>query len=380
MTAKVPLLDLKPQYQALKQEIDAAVQKVVDSQYFILGPEVEAMEREVAAYCGSGHCVGVSSGTDALLLSLMALEVGPGDEVVTTPFTFFATAGAISRVGATPVFVDVEPETYNIAPELIEEKLTPNTKAIVPVHLFGRCAAMDAVCQIADAYRIPVIEDAAQAIGSECNGKRAGAMGRLGCFSFFPSKNLGAFGDAGAVTTSDSELYEKLVSMRVHGGKSKYYYDRIGGNFRLDALQAAVLRVKLRHLDSWTEGRQRNAAYYSDQLTARGLADVVSVPKVTRDRHIFNQYTLRVADRDALRQALIDAGVGCEVYYPVPLHLQDCFRDLGYKTGDFPVSELAAKQVLSLPIYPELSQQQLETVVNTIVNYYRGATSQRRAA
>jgi len=373
----VPLLDLKGQYASLKTELDEAVQRVIDSQRFINGPEVAALEEEIAAYCGTEHCLGVSSGSDALLVALMALDIGPGDEVITTPYTFFATVGAIHRVGATPVFVDIDPVTYNIDPAHIAEHITPRTKAILPVHLYGQCAEMAPILDIAERHGLAVIEDAAQAIGAEYQGRRAGSMGTIGCFSFFPSKNLGAFGDGGAVTTNDAELAERMRILRGHGASPKYYHKLVGGNFRLDALHAAVLRVKLRHLDCWTEQRQRNAAYYDAAFAALGLpAEDLSPPVVRQQRHIFNQYVLRLKERDGVMRHLKERGIGCEIYYPLPLHLQDCFRYLGYQPGEFPESERAAATTLAIPIYPELSAAQKDAVVETLAAFYatgRGA-------
>lgn len=373
---KVPLLDLKAQYQPIRAEIEAAIRSVVESQIFILGPEVTAMEKEIAEYCNAKHCIGMSSGTDALLAALMAFEIGPGDEVVTTPYSFFATAGAVARLGARPIFVDIDPTSFNIDPTKLEAAITPSTKAIIPVHLYGQCAEMDPIMAIANKYHVPVVEDAAQAIGSEYRGQRAGSIGAIGCFSFFPSKNLGAFGDGGAVTTNDDALAERLTRLRMHGMKPKYYHQIIGGNFRLDALQAAVLRIKLRHLDSWTAGRQRNAANYDRLFAAAGLAgSLVTTPKVVQNRHIFNQYIVRVVDRDAVLAYLTQEGIGSEIYYPLPLHRQQCFESLGYKAGDFPESEKAAATTLALPIYPELTLEQQERVVAKIAAYY--ANSER---
>lgn len=367
---QVPLLDLRAQYATMRDEIEGAMKRVVESQYFILGPEVEALEREIAEYCGSRHAIGVSSGTDALLIALMALGVGPGDEVVTTPFTFFATAGTVARLGARTVFVDIEPGTFNIDPAGIERVLTPRTKAIIPVHLFGRLADMDAVMSIAREAGIAVVEDAAQAIGAhDAAGRRAGSIGDMGAFSFFPSKNLGAFGDAGMVTTSDDGLDRMLRQLRVHGMEPKYFHSLVGGNFRLDALQAAVLRVKLQHLDSWHEARRRNAARYRELFTQAGIERVVMPEDVPG--HIYNQFVIRVPDRDALREHLAAAGIGTEVYYPLPLHMQECFADLGSREGDFPHSEQAAREVLALPIYPELEDSALERVVTAIADFYR---------
>lgn len=355
----VPLLDLKAQYSSLRDELNEAMLRVAESQHFILGPEVEALEREVAAYSQCRHGIGVSSGTDALLIALMALDIGPGDEVITTPFTFFATAGCIARVGAKPVFVDIEADTYNLDPAQVEKAITPRTRAIMPVHLYGQMVDMDPLMAIANRHRLPVIEDAAQAIGAEYKGRRAGSVGAVGCFSFFPSKNLGGFGDGGMVVTNDDALAEKIRLLRNHGMQPKYYYKLIGGNFRLDALQAAVLRIKLKHLDAWSEGRQRNAAWYRAHLSAAPFGLPFEAPG---RRHIYNQFMIRTSNRDQVIESLKRAGVGYEVYYPVPLHLQDCFAALGHKKGDFPVSEEAARTVLALPIYPELTESQLQEV------------------
>lgn len=357
----VPLLDLKAQFAAIEPEIRVAIDAVLASQHFILGPEVEAFEQELAAYCGARHGIGVSSGTDALLLALMALGVGPGDEVVTTPYTFFATAGAIARLGARPVFVDIDPLTWTLDPNGIARALTPRTKAILPVHLFGQCADMAPILESADG--IPVIEDAAQAIGADLHGRRAGTLGTLACFSFFPSKNLGGFGDGGMVTTNDDTLAETMRVLRVHGAKPKYHHALLGGNFRLDALQAAVLRVKLRHLDAWTAARQHNASRY-DSL----LADIpgLSLPRIVTGRHVFNQYIVRTARRDDLQAMLKSRGIGCEIYYPLPLHLQPCFAGLGYGKGSLPQAEAAAGETLALPIYPELSEAQVTEVAAAV--------------
>jgi dTDP-4-amino-4,6-dideoxygalactose transaminase len=360
----VPLLDLKRQYSTIKGEIEEVLRNVCDSQYFILGPEVEAFEKEVAEYINVKHALGVSSGTDAIILALMALGIGPGDEVITSPYSFFATAGCIARVGARPIFVDIDPASFNLNPELIESKITPRTKAIMPVHLYGQCAEMDQINAVASKHGLKVIEDAAQALGSEYHSKRAGGLGDVGCFSFFPSKNLGAFGDAGLVTTNDSELYEQLKLLRVHGGKEKYYHDFIGGNFRIDALQAAVLRVKLKHLDSWTRGRQHNAERYRQLLTD----STVTLPSESKNRrHIYNQFVIRTENRDPLLKQLREAQIGCEIYYPVPLHLQKCFSYLEYSMGDLPQSEIAAKETLALPIFPELREDELAHVSSVIL-------------
>lgn len=359
----VPLLDLKAQYAAIRDELNDALLRVAESQHFILGPEVEALEREVAAYSRCKHGIGVSSGTDAILVALMALDIGPGDEVITTPFTFFATGGCVSRLGAKPVFVDIDPGTYNIDPALIEAAITPRTKAIIPVHLYGQMADMDPIMEIAKRHNLAVIEDAAQAIGSEYNGKRAGEIGTVCCFSFFPSKNLGGYGDGGMVVTNDDVLEEKIRLLRTHGMRPKYYYKLIGGNFRLDAIQAAVLRVKLKYLDTWSDARQRNADWYRAHLPQERFGLPFAAPG---RRHIYNQFMIRIANRDTVAAALKQAGIGHEIYYPVTLHLQECFADLGYKPSSMPVSESAAREVLALPIYPELTEAQLAEVATVL--------------
>jgi dTDP-4-amino-4,6-dideoxygalactose transaminase len=371
---KVPLLDLKAQYQPIKNQVMAITEEIFDSQYFILGPHVQALEEKIADYCHSRFAVGVSSGTDALILSLMAAGIGRGDRVLTTPYTFFATTGAITRVGATPVFVDIDPDTYNLDPGKLDETITAlsadhlaTVKAIMPVHLYGQCAAMGPILDAAASHGWLVIEDAAQAIGSEVDGHRAGSMGHYGCFSFFPSKNLGAFGDGGMVTTSDPRIHERLAIMRVHGSHPKYYHSSVGGNFRLDALQAAIVAVKLAYLDTWTASRQRNAARYRTYFSDAGLTDRIHLPVERENRHIYNQFVIRVdTDRDGLKTFLGEQGIGTEIYYPVPMHLQACFSDLGYGGGDFPIAELAAQQTLALPIYPELSDAQQMYVVEQI--------------
>ncbi len=393
----VPLLDLKPQYAAIKDEIQMAINRVCDSQYFIMGPEVQAFEQDLATYCQTEFALGVSSGTDALLLAMMAIGVKPGDEIITTPYTFFATAGCVARLGARAVFADIDPKTFNIDPAKIEERIMSKTKVIIPVQLFGQCADMDPIMDIAKRRNLYVIEDAAQAIGSEYEGRRAGSIGHIGCFSFFPSKNLGAFGDGGAVTTNDPDLAEQMRILRVHGGEPKYYHKFVGGNFRLDALQAAVLRVKLKYLDDWTAGRQRNAALYNELFTKAGLTEAADgntfsltlpvesgesgqyAPRAGLEapfagyRHIYNQYVPRVShNRDELRAFLQKRDVGSEIYYPVPLHLQECFADWGYKPGDYPVSEEAAAQTIALPIYPELTEEQIRIVVEVIAEFARG--------
>jgi len=376
---QVPLLDLKAQYQTIKDECLAVTREIYESQYFILGPHVETLEKEIAGYCSTKYAVGVSSGTDALLLSLMAAKIGYGDRVITTPYTFFATAGAVSRVGAIPVFVDIDPDTYNIAPAKLDaaiqampDAIRSTVKAVIPVHLYGQCADMDPLMEIARRYGLVVIEDAAQAIGSEYKGRRAGSMGDFGCFSFFPSKNLGGFGDGGIVTTNSEALYEMLKLLRVHGGHPKYYHSHIGGNFRLDALQAAVVSVKLKYLDQWTRARQKNAATYNSLFDAAGLTQWVRLPVEKENRHIYNQFVIQVTERrDELKNFLISRNVGCEIYYPVSLHLQLCFADLGYGPGDFPSSEYAADHTLALPVYPELSDDQIRYVVEQIREFFR---------
>jgi dTDP-4-amino-4,6-dideoxygalactose transaminase len=363
----VPLLDLKAQYRTIKAEVDAAVAEVLESQYFILGPKVEQLEKDIAAYSNCSHAIGVSSGSDALLACLMAENIGPGDEVITTPYTFFATAGAIARLGATPVFVDIDPSTYNLDASQILSKITNRTRAIIPVYLYGQMADMDAVMRISEERGFVVIEDAAQAIGSEYKGRRAGSIGHYGCFSFFPSKNLGGAGDGGMIVTNDAQRADKLRCLRGHGAKPKYYHKIVGGNFRLDAIQAAVVSAKLPHLDDWTAARQRNAKRY-DELFAKAGAPI-GLPAIVSDRHIFNQYVIRVSSRDELQAHLKKNGVGTEVYYPVPLHLQECFAYLGYKAGAFPESERAARETLALPIQPELTEPQARFVVECVSEF-----------
>jgi len=366
MSMQVPLLDLKAQFTQIEAEVREAIDKVLASQRFILGPEVTALEQEVATYSGCDHGIGVSSGSDALLCALMALGVGPGDEVITTTFSFFATAGCIARLGAKCVFVDIEPDTYNIDPKQVASAITERTKAIIPVHLFGQCADMDPILDVAAEKGIAVVEDAAQAIGATYKGRPAGSMGTLGCLSFFPSKNLGAFGDGGMIVTNDAEQAETCRVLRTHGAKPKYYHRRIGGNFRLDALQAAILRVKLKHLNAWSEARRRNAARY-DALFADSP---VECPRIRPENvSIYNQYVIRVPRRDELKAALAEQGVGSEIYYPVPLHLQECFADLGYRPGDLPVAEQAAQEVLAIPIYPELTESMQQYVAQRILEF-----------
>jgi len=363
----VPLLDLQGQYRPLREEILSAVARVCDTQRFIGGPEVENFEKEVAAHLGVPHAIGLSSGTDALLIALMALGVGPGDEVITPTFSFFATAGCVTRVGATPRLVDIDPATFNVDTASLEAAITPRTKVIIPVHLYGQCADMGPILALAEPHGIVVLEDAAQAIGSTYKGRPAGSMGKAGCFSFFPSKNLGAFGDAGMLTTTDEKLAHEVRLLRNHGAEPKYFHKRIGGNFRLDALQAAILRIKLPHLDGWTKGRQANADRYDVLFRERGLLGRVTLPTRAPDRnHIFNQYVIRLADRDAVRARLDAKGIGTEIYYPVPFHMQECFAPLGYRPGDFPAAEAAAAETLAIPIYGELTDAQQREVVDAI--------------
>ncbi len=375
---KVPLLDLKGQYYSIKNEVLAVTNEIYESQYFILGPKVAELEERIAAYCNTRFAVGVSSGTDALLLSLMAADVGTGDIVISTPYTFFATTGSITRVGAKPLFVDIDPATFNISPVLLEDTLQNlseeerlRVKAIMPVHLYGQCADMDPIMKIAGKYDISVIEDAAQAIGSEYQGARAGSIGDMGCFSFFPSKNLGAFGDGGIVTTNNEKLFKRLSIMRVHGSSPKYYHKLIGGNFRLDALQAAIVNVKLNHLDGWTRKRQANAETYRMLFGDVRLQEVLSLPEERENRHIYNQFVITLKKkRDQLKDYLGEQGIVTEIYYPVPMHLQECFSFLRHKKGDFPESEYAADHTLALPIYPELTLEQMEYVVEKIKAFY----------
>jgi dTDP-4-amino-4,6-dideoxygalactose transaminase len=367
---KVPLLDLQAQYAPIRWETRQAIDRVCDSQKFILGPEVSALEQEIADFCGAAHAVGVSSGTDALLIALMAADIDPGDEVITSPFTFFATAGVIARLGAKPVFVDIQENSFNLDPGQIEAKVTERTKAILPVHLFGRCAEMPRLMEVARSKNLLVIEDAAQAIGAyDESGTRAGAVGHAGCFSFFPSKNLGAFGDGGMVVTNDKDMAMKLSILRVHGGEPKYHHAVIGGNFRLDALQAAVLRVKLKYLSLWTQARRLNATRYRNLFAQSGVLEKVTLPEDVPG-HIYNQFVIRCADRDALKAFLRRQGVETEIYYPIPLHLQKCFEYLGHKEGDFPRAEAAALDALALPIYPELTEEQQSYVVEQISAFY----------
>ncbi|HUO67394.1 MAG TPA: DegT/DnrJ/EryC1/StrS family aminotransferase [Gammaproteobacteria bacterium] len=386
---KVPLLDLQGQYAPLRAEIEAAIREVCDSQRFVLGPNVTELEKEVAAYSQAAYGIGVSSGTDALLVALMALDIGPGDEVVTPPFTFFATAGVVARLGARPLFCDIDPATFNLSPasvaamlarecetigdRLVNRRTRGVVKALMPVHLYGQMADMDSLNALARKHRLAVIEDAAQAIGAAlADGRRAGSVGDIGCLSFFPTKNLGAFGDAGMCVAQSQALAERVRILRVHGGERRYFHALVGGNFRLDELQAAVLRIKLKHLDAWTQARQRNADHYDAMLAAADLGDAVRVPfRKPGDRHIFNQYVIRAQRRDELRAHLDRCGVGTEVYYPLPLHEQQCFAYLGHSPEDFPEAHRAAAEVLALPIYPELTAEQREHVARSIADFYR---------
>lgn len=382
----VRIVDLEAQNGPLQEELLEALGRVIRSQSFILGPEVERLETNIASLSETGFAIGVSSGTDALLVSMMALGVGPGDEVVTTPYSFFSTTGSISRLGARPVFVDIDPRTYNIDPNKIEAAMTTRTKAIIPVHLYGQCADMDPILDIARARRVPIIEDAAQAIGAEYKDqRRAGSMGDMGCLSFYPTKNLGAFGDAGMVLTNDAELDERIRMLRVHGAGRRYHHHELGGNFRLDSLQAAVLDVKLKYLGGWTRKRRENAKRYNSLLEKSGLCEEhgIEVPRASYERqnvvdyHIYNQYVIRAPRRDALREYLASKGIGTQVYYPVPLHLQECFRDLGHEVGDFPSAEGASHETLALPVHPELTANQQQTVVKVMGEFYAGQKLQK---
>jgi dTDP-4-amino-4,6-dideoxygalactose transaminase len=371
---KVPLLDLQAQYATIRDEVRGAVDRVFESQQFVLSAEVQALEAEIAAYCRTKFAIGCASGSDALLLALMSCGVSEGDEVITTPFSFFATASAITRLGALPVFVDIDERTYNLDPALIENAITARTRAMVPVHLYGQCAEMNALIDIGARRGIPIIEDAAQAIGAEDRKRRAGSLGTIGCFSFYPSKNLGGAGDGGMLVTNDVDHAQRLHMLRVHGEKTKYHHQVVGINSRIDALQAVVLRAKLRHLEDWTRERQRKVQRYEIMFTDAGLNEEVQLPFIRSDgRHVFHQFVIRVSGgkRDALREHLRENGVGADVYYPVPLHLQECFAFVGYKEGDFPVSERAAKETLALPVYPELTDEQQDYVVTKIAEFYR---------
>ncbi len=367
----VPLIDLKAQYQQIKEEILQVLHEVCGDQRFILGQQVQKLEQEIAAYLGIAHAIGVASGSDALLLSLMAIGVGPGDEVITTPYTFFATAGAISRLGARPVFVDITPAAFNIHPGQIETRLTKRTKAIIPVHLFGQCCEMKPILKLARLNKIKVIEDAAQAMGAIHQDQKAGTIGDLGCFSFFPTKNLGGYGDGGMVVTRDAALARRLRRLRVHGSEERYYHLEVGCNSRLDELQAAVLRIKLNYLDQWNSARRERAQRYHQLFTDAVLLSYLKLPEVIRgNSHVFHQYVIRAQQRDKLRHYLKEKGVDTEIYYPVPLHLQACYKNLGYRERDFPEAERLAKEALALPIYPELTDQQQSYVVEQIKSFY----------
>ena len=370
MMMKVPLLDLKAQYSTIRSEISEAIERVVESQHFILGPEVEGLEEEIAAFCNARFAIGVSSGTDALLAALMAIGTRPGDEVITTAYSFFATAGVIARLGARPVFVDIDPKTFNLDSTAVGQKITSRTKAIMPVHLFGQCAEMDPIMEVVKGKGIHVIEDAAQAIGArDCKGRQAGTIGHMGCFSFFPSKNLGAFGDGGMVVTNDERLAEIVKCSVFMVPSLSITTNFVGGNFRLDALQAAVLRVKLKYLTTWTEARRNNARRYRLLFQERGLLQCVSLPEDSPG-HIYNQFVVRFPDRDRLQSFLRQNGVETEIYYPIPLHLQECFRHLGYQTGDFPGAEAAARESLALPVYSEITEEQQRYVVEKVGEFY----------
>ena len=372
MKSTIPLLDLQAQYRPLRDQILAAMTRVADSQRFIMGPEIDALEQELARMLGIRHAIAVSSGTDAVLLALMALGIGADDEVITPTYSFFATAGAVVRLGARPILVDIDPVTFNVDPDQIARAVTPRTKAIVPVHLFGQSAELDPIVRTAERAGIPIVEDAAQAIGATYRTRPVGGIGALGCFSFFPSKNLGAFGDAGLVTTNDDGLAKRARLLRAHGMEPRYYHHLVGGNFRMDALQAAILRVKAPHLAAWTEGRRANAARYRELFQAAGLAGAVTLPAEPTDKlHIYNQFVIRTADRDGLKKHLDAQGIGNEIYYPVPFHVQPCFADLGYRRGAFPQAERAAAESLAIPIYGELTRDQQETVVSAIAAFVR---------
>jgi dTDP-4-amino-4,6-dideoxygalactose transaminase len=369
---KVPLLDIKQQNDALRSEIEAALARVLDTNGFILGDEVKALETEIAEYCQTKFAIGCASGSDALLLALMALDVNEGDEVITTPYSFFATVSAITRLGAKPIFVDIDPQTYNLNVSQVEAKITDRTKAVQPVHLYGQCAEMDELREVCAKHGVPIVEDAAQAIGSEDAGRRAGSMSEVGCFSFYPSKNLGGMGDGGMMTTNDEELANKLIALRNHGMAVRYYHQWVGINSRLDGFQGAILRVKLKYLDDWSTKRKANANRYHQLFTDAGLTEQITLPFERENvRHIYNQYIIRVPQkRDELRQFLTDNGIGTDIYYPVSLHLQECFEYLGYKTGDFPESEKASRETLAIPIYPELTEEQQVYVIKKIGEFF----------
>lgn len=367
----VPLLDLKRQYADFGAEVEKELIEVSRSGYYIGGPKLEEFQKSAAAYCRAKHAIGVSSGTDALLAALMALDLKEGDEVLTTTFSFFATVGAIVRAGGKPVLCDIQPDTFNIDPADLARRITPRTRAIMPVHLYGQCADMPAIMELANKHGLAVIEDAAQAIGSEVAGVRAGNFGIAGCFSFFPSKNLGAFGDAGLITTNDDAFAQKLLMLRNHGMEPKYYHAMIGGNFRLDAIQAAVLTIKLRYLDKWTEGRQKNAALYRKLFAEKGLTGKITLPVEKPGRHIYNQFTILCPERDALFKFMQEKKIGCDMYYPLPFHMQECFKYLGYREGDFPVAEAACRGCISVPIFPELTGAEIAEVVDAFAEFYK---------
>lgn len=363
---RVPLIDLKRQYHSIKEEIDSAIQDVLENQAFILGPQVKEFEKLFASYCNTKHAIGVSSGTDALLLALKSLGIGNGDEVITSPFTFFATVGSICNTGATPVFADIDPESYNIRPDLIEKRINKNTKAIIPVHLYGQCADMAPILEIAKKHHIKVVEDAAQSIGAEYKDRKSGSMGDLGCFSFFPSKNLGGFGDGGMVTCNSDELAEKIHMLRVHGGKPKNYYSIIGINGRLDTIQASILIKKLRHIDLWNEDRRQKASYYTKQMEELNL----TLPKtINFNKHVFHLYVIRLKERDKLIEHFRANNIDCAVHYPIPQHLQKCLEHLGYKEGDMPEAERAAKEILAIPIFPEITKEEQDYIISTINDF-----------
>ncbi len=374
----VPFIDLVAQYQTIRNEVKAAVDQVFESQTFVLGDEVNLLEAEISQYCDARYSIACASGTDALILALMAVGVGPGDEVITSPFTFFATAGAIHRIGAVPKFVDIDPVSFNLNPELVEAAITEKTKALIPVHIFGQCTEMESLWRISVRHNLPIIEDACQAIGAEYQGRRAGVLGTIGCFSFFPTKNLGGAGDGGLMTTDDPDLAARLKRLRVHGDVGGYNHVEVGFNSRLDSLQAAVLRVKLKHLEKWSEKRRQNAARYDMLLQASGVGDTVVSPVTgPEQRHVFNQYTLRIKNglRDTVMNQMRAQGVGCAVYYPIPLHMQKCFEYLGCQPDDFPESNLAAQEVLSLPIFSEMTEQQQNRVVEVLVDAVSSANT-----
>ena len=369
---KVPLLDIPASYETILKDVEKNIAQVIQSGQFILGPVVEELEEKISAYCETKYAVGVSSGTDALMISLMAEGIGEGDEIITTPFTFFATAGSIARLGARPVFADIERDTFNINPNQVEKNITKKTRAIIPVHLYGQCVNMNPILELAQKNNLVVIEDAAQAIGSEYDGRRAGSMGDYGCFSFFPTKNLGGFGDAGMVTMTSKDIYNKVKALRVHGSNLKYYHKVVGGNFRIDALQASIVLAKFKYLEQSTEKRRKNAQFYSQLFKEKKIADCLTLPLEVFPRHVYNQYVIRVKrNRDELRSFLSEKNISTEIYYPLPLHLQKCFASLGYKEGTFPESEKAANESIALPIFPELSQDQLTYVVEKIDEFVK---------